>query len=228
MLTKKVKEVLTSLQKSGVLEQCMLIGSWCNYFYQFYFKDINYKPVIQTLDIDFLIPDVKKKTVKPISVEQLLKDLDFETDFGGSGWVRYIHPELRVEFLAPRLGLQPDTPKFVAFFKINAMPLRHTATLTEHAIEVEGDGIKVKLPHPAAFSLHKLFISERRKESGKKIRDFESAMRVLESLKSLNKYNEINKVWLTMTKKEQRGVLLALKNNRTTHEVEWLVNLLKN
>ena len=84
------------------------------------------------------------------------------------------------------------------------------------------------MPHPAAFALHKLFISERRKESGKKIRDFESAMRVLESLKSLNKYNEINKVWLTMTKKEQRGVLLALKNNRTTHEVEWLVNLLKN
>jgi len=49
-------EVLRRLEKAGVLENAVLIGSWCLPFYEDYFSGVDYAPSIKTRDIDFLIP----------------------------------------------------------------------------------------------------------------------------------------------------------------------------
>lgn len=203
MLGKKAKEVLLTLQEAGLLKDVLLIGSWCGHFYSSYFKKQKFNPTIQTLDIDFLIPDSKKITSKDISLTSLLAPLDFYTEFTGSGWTRFVHPELRVEFLIPRLGPQSDDPKTIKGWSIKAMPIRHTHVLTKNVIHLEDFGIKVPLPHPVAFALHKLFVSGRRKEKGKAIRDRELALRLLEALKNNHEKKVLKKIWNEFTKNEK-------------------------
>jgi len=49
-------EVLKRLDKSGVLESLILIGSWCLPFYKEYFKSATYGLSLRTRDVDFLVP----------------------------------------------------------------------------------------------------------------------------------------------------------------------------
>jgi hypothetical protein len=49
-------EVLQKLKQEGVLENIVLIGSWCGQLYREYFKDDKYVPVIRARDVDFLVP----------------------------------------------------------------------------------------------------------------------------------------------------------------------------
>ena len=48
--------VLKRLNRAGILQNIILIGSWCAYFYSHYFKSRNYSLHIRTTDIDFLVP----------------------------------------------------------------------------------------------------------------------------------------------------------------------------
>lgn len=146
MLATKAREVLDTLQQADVLHHLVLIGSWCGHFFQLYFGAKHYAPMIHTLDIDFLIPDPLRLPKTPVSVDTLLEALDFETDYAASGWLRFVHPELRVEFLIPRVGPQSDTPRSVPALNITAQPLRHTSSLTRHTITVADYSFTVRVP----------------------------------------------------------------------------------
>lgn len=207
MLAKKVKQVLLELQKANLLPHLILIGSWCGVFYTQYFGEENYFPNIQTLDVDFLIPKPKDLKEPPLALPDLLKALDFSIEFSGSGWTRFVHPELRVEFLVPRLGPQSDDPQKIGALQINAMPLRHTHVLTAHTLIIQQEGFKLRVPHPLAFALHKLLISNRRKEKGKALRDQEMALRILDAYQRVRKMENIQTIWDDFTKKEKKEIL---------------------
>jgi len=49
-------EILRRLSKVRVLNNIVLVGSWCIPFYKEYFAKAKYVPSIKTRDIDFLIP----------------------------------------------------------------------------------------------------------------------------------------------------------------------------
>lgn len=224
MLAKKAKDVLLGLQELGILNQLVLIGSWCSHFYKSYFKSGIYNPSIQTLDIDFLISDPRHVKTPNESLPELLKSMDFEIEFTASGWTRFVHPDLRVEFLIPRLGPQSDEPRKVPQFQISAMPLRHTHVLTTHTIKVQSDGIHMILPHPVAFAMHKLLISGKRKDKDKSTRDTAMALRLLEAIRESKMEKDLLKVWGTFTKNEQRDITAILQKN--ADELTWLISLL--
>ena len=48
-----------------------------------------------------------------VLIIELLEPLDFDFEMTPSGWVRFIHPELRVEFLVPRYGPTSDDPRSI-------------------------------------------------------------------------------------------------------------------
>lgn len=210
-----------ALQQDGILKELVLIGSWCCHFYVSYFGRENYLPTIQTLDIDLLIPEVRtlKKTT---SIPEMLKTLDFDTEFTFSGWLRFVHPELRVEFLIPRLGIQPDDPKKIPQLEITAMPLRHTFVLTQHTIVVKEGALQISVPHPLAFALHKLFVSNRRKEKGKILRDKEMAYRIFEVIQRLKLTKELPAIWNSFTKKERNEILSVMEKDKKVDLIEWL------
>ncbi len=53
-------KVLKKLDKAGVLQDIILIGSWCIPFYKDYFGSVKYPTAIKTRDVDFLVPTPSK------------------------------------------------------------------------------------------------------------------------------------------------------------------------
>ena len=97
-------EVLRRLDKAGVLQDVVLVGSWCTLFYKDFFGGQQYIAPLKTRDMDLLIP-APSATKAEVDVAELLKDLGFVIGFTGSeGYIRLEHPVLIVEFLVPERG----------------------------------------------------------------------------------------------------------------------------
>jgi len=115
-------EVLRRLNKAGVLNRLIIIGSWCIYFYKSYFSDVDYSSSIRTRDIDFVVP-IPVKFRKKTDIPELLKDLGFIVDFHAKGYIRLNHPELIIEFLVPERGKGRDKPYPLPELGLNAIAL---------------------------------------------------------------------------------------------------------
>ena len=83
-------EILTRFHNAGILDNFILIGSWCVYFYKDYFSNVPYidQATLKTRDLDFLINDPSKIRNK-VDIPELLKDLGFVTIFNRSkGYIK--------------------------------------------------------------------------------------------------------------------------------------------
>jgi hypothetical protein len=205
-------EVLRRLNKTGVLKDLILVGSWCIPFYKDYFKTIKYATTIRTRDVDFMVPGhIKIKT--KVDVVELLKDLGFVVGFQGrEGYVRLEHPELAIEFLVPEKGRGSNKPFPLKELGINAQPLRYLSLLTQKTIHTEVGGIKITLPHPIIFAFHKLIIATLRKNEDKTTKDIEGALRILRAVMDKGEKVIIKITFDSMLPTWQKKVLKSLKN----------------
>jgi len=175
------REVLRRLDQCGLLNNLILIGSWCLLLYKDYFQRSSYRAAIRTRDLDFLIPFPQRFTTK-IDLHNLLRDLGFVINFKGQdGWITFQHPDLIIEFLVPERGRGTHKPVPVPDLGINAQSLRFLDFLVTDAIRVRFYDLAVRVPHPANFALHKLIIASRR-QSDKGERDRSQAVQVLQAL----------------------------------------------
>jgi len=210
-------EILGRLQEAGILNHVILIGSWSIYFYKYYFSSKDYSTFIRTSDIDFLVPIPTKFTGKT-DVFELVKDLGFlESHRGSAGYIVLRHPDLSIEFLVPERGGGSEKPFYIPQLSINAQPLRYLDYLTENAITVNAEGLKLHLPHPAAFALHKFIIFKRRVKPEKHDRDLEGALRVFHELLRNDQEETIRLMYGRMHKKWQSQVI---RNLKTAEELE--------
>ena len=170
--------VMETLQSYGVLQEFILVGSWCQYFYQDYFGYSPRIPLVRTLDLDFMIPN-PPRIREDINVGELLENLGFErrTDTL-SGLSKFMHPDLEVEFLFPEQGRGKNTPYEIKKLHINAEGLRYLNLLQQHVLILNRTGIEIRVPEPAAFVLHKHIISERRTNVDKKAKDKAVALEI--------------------------------------------------
>jgi hypothetical protein len=171
-------EVLHRLDKAGVLQDIILVGSWCVYFYREYFGGEAKLSALRTRDIDFLIrtpPKIKAN----VRMAELLKDLGFIPDISGEGYVRLSHPELIIDFLVAEKGRGSDKPYPVKALGIRAQPLRFVSLLSDDTIVVNNHGMDLVLPHPINYALQKLIISNRRVKKDKQAKDRLQAVEVL-------------------------------------------------
>ena len=169
--------VLRKLEAAGVLQNLVLVGSWCLVLYRDYFKGVGTVPAVRTRDMDFLVPSMAA-IHKTTDVPELLKELGFITGFRGSQGVMILeHPELMIEFLVPERGRGSEKLQDLPKLKMNAqgIPLMMIMRLNF------GD-VPVNAPHPAAFALHKLLIAPRRNNAEKKRKDLDAAALVLDLL----------------------------------------------
>ena len=193
-------EVLSRMQKAALLEKILVIGSWCIYFYRDYFRDKTYSSSIRTRDIDFLVP-IPTKFKKKTDIPEMLKDLGFIEDFHRKGLIKLIHPELIIEFLVPQKGKGRDTPYPLPELGINAQALRFLDFLIENTIKLEFNNLKLNLPHPAAFGLHKLIISSRRIKEEKRIKERWEAIRILNALIKQGEKEKIKNLFESMPRR---------------------------
>ena len=180
-------KLLHKFERAGVLDQVMLIGSWCLSFYRSTLGKAGKLPVLRTLDADFLIPS-QRSLKREVDIPALLKEMGFvQTFYRSSGWVVYDHPELRVEFLIPETGRGRDSAHEVKKLHVNAQGLRYLNLLADHPRELFYEGLSVRVPEPAAFALQKLIISQRRQDKLKQQRDLDTAVALLDYVFSNSK-----------------------------------------
>ncbi|MBU0672731.1 MAG: nucleotidyltransferase domain-containing protein [Candidatus Margulisbacteria bacterium] len=204
-------EVLRRFHKAGLLTNIILVGSWCLYFYKEYFYGVYVVPLIRTRDIDFLVP-LPPKMKKKADISGILSELGFVTEFVSSkGYQRLGHPDLIIEFLVPERGKGLNKPYHLPQIGMNAQPLRFLDFLAKNIIEINVDGLRIKLPHPIAYALHKLIILGRRTKKEKAAKDRDQALMLLHHVLKHEKPRKIKEIFLTMPKKWQDKIFKALK-----------------
>ena len=72
-------EVLRRLDKSGVLSNIVLVGSWCLPLYRDYYSRESTLTALRTRDIDFLVSR-KEKMKEKVDLPKLVEDLGFIED----------------------------------------------------------------------------------------------------------------------------------------------------
>ncbi|MBA7471156.1 hypothetical protein ES705_01725 [subsurface metagenome] len=204
-------EILRRLSRVRVLNNIVLIGSWCIPFYKEYFAKVKYVPSIRTRDIDFLIP-VPSRIQKKVDIPELVKDLGFVIGFKGpQGYIRLEHPKLFIEFLVPEKGKGTDKPYPLPKLGVNAIALRFLNFLSENTIKIKIEDFYLTLPHPANFSLHKLIVFQRRIKRDKAIKDRNIAIRILKALINKGEVNIINEVFDSVPQKWQKKIVKGLE-----------------
>ena len=100
---------------------------------------------------------------------------------------------LRVDFLTPNEGQDGDAPQYLPAFQTDADPLRFLDFLIhdpEPAIVLHNAGIRVLVPSPHRFAVHKLIISRRRQEgTAKRDKDVRQSAALLEILNDKRPYD---------------------------------------
>lgn len=212
---KLLQEVLFRLDRSKVLDDLVLVGGWCVYFYrEYYFKKSFISP-FRTPDLDFLVPH-PDRLHSQTDIPGLLEDLGFVQDFrGDQGYLQLSHPDLRIEFLVHEKGRGDAGPVALKAWKMNAQPLRFMDVLLSRTVELKVGYVKIRVPHPACFSFQKLIISSRRtgRSAHKAENDRKSAIEVLgELLGGKDEGWIIKDVFAKLGQKQQRQILKMLSD----------------
>lgn len=93
---------------------------------------------------------------------------------------------------------------------MNAQPLRFLDYLLQNTIRIEAEGLKINVPHPAAFALHKLIISARRTKEEKLLKDRKEALAVLTALVRKGDAGEIRSMFDRLSAGWRKRVLNVL------------------
>jgi len=206
-------EILRRFHKEGILDDLILIGSWCIYFYKEYFNNVPYidQAAIRTRDIDFLI-DRPARIKHTVNIPEILKDLGFVTILKGrEGYVKLDHPDLLLEFLVPEKGKGTDKPVPLTKLGMNAVALRFLNLLTDNIIKIKIEDFDISMPHPANFALHKLIIFQRRFKEEKAIKDRSTAVDILKALIKKGEGAYVKHIFNTMIPKWQNKVIKGLE-----------------
>lgn len=206
--------VLEELQRAGALKHLILAGSWCQYFYRILFANSPEIPLLRTTDVDLLIPN-PPRVPHPVDVSQILVGLGFDEQIDyKTGLIKYVHPDLEIQFLTPELGRGKNTPYVIKQLSINAEGLRYLNLLQSHNFEMQHDRITLRLPEPEAFVLQKILVSQERDDPVKKEKDLLSAQTIGElCLQDKKRRVRLKFIFNNLPQKWQKKILKALKDS---------------
>lgn len=170
-------ETLGILNDLGLLDHVILIGSWAEYLYERCNVIDGFISTTKTLDIDFLVRNIRKPREK-IALVDAFKDKGYELSFRHTGVVTLIKDGFEVEFLAKQVGKPEPIVDSPNFGKLET--LGHMRIIDENTVTVVYEGVAVIIPHPASFALHKMIINKDRKEKQEK--DAEAVKNLIYSL----------------------------------------------
>jgi hypothetical protein len=133
--SKLFENILLDFQKTGILENVILIGSWVLPIYRHYFSNTPEIPILRTTDIDFLISNPPKINIQA-DIPSLLERHGFiEQHSVIDNFTKFIHPDLEIEFLIPELGRGRKTAVSIKELNITAQPLRYLSFYNDDYIQ---------------------------------------------------------------------------------------------
>lgn len=211
---KLFNKVIRSLHDNDILENLIVIGSWCLYYYRIYFDETRHISPVRTLDLDLMIPN-PPEIDKDVDLTAILENQSFDLKFGyNTGYVKYVNPALTVEFLTPMLGRGKSGPYEIKELHVNAQGLRFLNFLQQYTMKIKDGDIEVTVPEPSAFVLHKFIISQRRKNKAKAERDITAAKELGEYLLTIDEQKEkMIRIFKDVPEKWQDKIVSGVKGN---------------
>ena len=127
-----------------------------------------------------------------------------------------------MDFLVAEKGRGSDAPIEIKGLGIKAQPLRMLGFLSIDTITIEYDGLRLRLPQPLRYGLHKLMISERRSKAEKADKDRRLAIDVLRMLVSKGEYESIKDMFTSLPKNWRKWIINALGKGDASDLLEML------
>lgn len=188
------------LHDSGCLEHVILVGSWAEHLYKVMGVLEGFDPNIRTLDIDFLVKNLRKPSER-IGLVPLAKEAGYlvETDRLTGTTKIMDRSGLEIEFLIGKAGAGLEM-SLETNIGVTAQSLWHMGILSRNVIEVDYLGMRVSMPSPEAYAVHKMAINKERKNKQEK-----DALAVKGIWPYLNQ-EEVARIKATLTKKEKAAV----------------------
>ena len=156
----EMRRVMKALNEAGALPHCIVTGSWAMYFYKSIFEDFH--PRVETTDLDMYLPD--PKSAKAENLPMLLRELSYiRSDDTLTGKTTFLSSNgFEIEFLTvPDRTMSPVLR--VPGMSIGAEALPKMAPIGWNYVEIEWEGMRLKVASPASFIIQKLLINEERK-----------------------------------------------------------------
>ena len=204
ILADNVWELLSSLYTVGFLNESMLVGSWVMPLYQESFG-INY--VLRTQDVDFAIEfanETKPRTTVA-DIDKIMIDLGYLPILLQSGIRKFSRKKFSVEFIGHRQGGREDEMLPIKKWNLSAIPLPFIDILLAFPFTADFTDIKIKVPLPEAFFVHKLIIAPRRRDRSKQLKDLEQCAIISNALDK-NRLKEVVE-FLKPSRKTQRAMI---------------------
>ncbi len=206
-LIKPLEEFLKILTKENLWDEGIeIIGAWCFYIYERFLPIRSYP--VKTQDIDILIPYPYKG--KMFDIANHLKHLGFREHINPDYSTYFTGYGLKIEFIAPEKGRGHDKSPYIKQLGVSPQMLRYMNILFEESMVISiARGVKVRIPSPSAFVVHKLLVASRRKTIGKKEKDLKQAIftaeYVLKKQEERDKFigllRKVPKIWLKTIRK---------------------------
>lgn len=201
-----VRKILQVFANNKLFDEGIeLIGSWCFMLYQSHLGVKRFP--LTTPDIDFLIP-VPYHGKENLDFIKQLEGLGFEADFKNDGSLYLWNSELKIEFLTAEKGKGSDRAVRIKKLGIDAIPIRHVGFLLDKPVTIIDRGIKIKVPAPVRFCLHKLIIASRRKKLDKRLKDLQQAIYT----SAIVDEKEIQQLFYSLPKKWRLTILRSLED----------------
>ncbi len=117
---------------------------------------------------------------------------------------------MKIEFITPEKGRGSD--RAIAFKKLglSAIPLRFVSLLLDDPITVMEDGVKILIPRPENYCLHKLIVASRRKAADKGLKDLQQAICVSVIVDE----REVRALFGSLPKKWKQAIIRMLEKSK--------------
>lgn len=203
MLTEQQKsfsKILDLVEDAECMPHVVLVGSWAEFAYEKAGLLPGFAPNIKTMDVDFLVRNLRKPT-PAVGLSSLARERGFFVESDRLSGVTKIFDMsgLEVEFLIRKLGAGIE-PALKTNIGVTAQTLRHMDILLNHVIEVPLLGHLVRVPIPEAYAMHKMIINEERGVKAEK--DAHAVKNVLPFLNA----SKLENLFEQLTKKERTRV----------------------
>ena len=191
-----LKLVVHAINDCDLQDNMILVGSWCEFFYQDLFD--TYTSNMKTRDHDILI---KRPVSKGDQFHKTMIEYGFSY-FDDDGKSKYMKGDNEVEFLTT-LGRNYEHIYKIPNIKLNAECLPYFDIIIQNLQEAELDNMKVLIPSPPAYVLHKLIINPSRKIE-KKQKDIDAVSNIIIKMMDEELYGgELKMLYASLPKKQK-------------------------
>ncbi len=201
-------QFLYLLKANNLLKHVIVIGSWAEYLYAQSGMLPGFSANIRTLDVDFLIKNMRKPTPAKSITELVRKEKRYTIDSDLlNGTTKIYTPNLmEIEFLISQQSSGRHNT-LQTNLGVVAQALRHMNILKDNTIEIRLFDMDIIAPCPEAYALHKIVINKERHEKAEK--DKAAILNLLPFLSA----DITRSIYDTLAKKEKKIISAFFEEN---------------